>query len=215
MPVPSAPIPPATSPSAPLTHGLVTPGAPLFVVAAHSEAAAFDASLPVLITGIGKIAAATILTECLWHYRAAGGMPSAIVNIGTAGALREGCSGTHVINTVMLHDFSHAAVAGITGRLEYGPIELGGDSPAAAAGTMVLATGDEFVTKKTVREQLAREADLVDMEGYAVAYVARRFGVPVELVKHVSDSADEQSARRWVDDMPVIAQELAAQARQR
>jgi nucleoside phosphorylase len=41
-----------------------------------------------------------------------------------------------------------------------------------------------------VRTRLAAQADLVDMEGYAVAYAARSFGVPVRLVKHVSDNAD-------------------------
>jgi nucleoside phosphorylase len=34
------------------------------------------------------------------------------------------------------------------------------------------------------------------MEGYAVAYACRRFGVPVRLVKHVSDNADS-SALDW------------------
>ena len=34
------------------------------------------------------------------------------------------------------------------------------------------------------------------MEGYAVAWAARDAGVPVRLVKHVSDAADE-SALDW------------------
>jgi adenosylhomocysteine nucleosidase len=34
------------------------------------------------------------------------------------------------------------------------------------------------------------------MEGYAVAWAARMFGVPARLVKHVSDNADE-SAHDW------------------
>jgi adenosylhomocysteine nucleosidase len=34
------------------------------------------------------------------------------------------------------------------------------------------------------------------MEGYAVAYACRELGVPVRLVKHVSDQADE-SALDW------------------
>ena len=42
-------------------------------------------------------------------------------------------------------------------------------------------------------------ADLVDMEGYAIAWVARRFGVPVELIKLVSDPADESAGTLWVD----------------
>ena len=47
-----------------------------------------------------------------------------------------------------------------------------------------------------VRDRLAERADLVDMEGYAVAFACRRLGVPVRLVKHVSDRADD-SALDW------------------
>ena len=56
---------------------------------------------------------------------------------------------------------------------------------------VVLATGDVFVSDPLVRDALAERAHLVDMEGYAVAYAARAAGVPVRLVKHVSDAADE------------------------
>jgi adenosylhomocysteine nucleosidase len=60
----------------------------------------------------------------------------------------------------------------------------------------VLASGDVFVTDPAVRSALARRADLVDMEGYAVVYACRRMGVAVRLVKHVSDNADA-SALDW------------------
>ncbi len=61
---------------------------------------------------------------------------------------------------------------------------------------MILATGDVFVTDWSVRTRLAQHARLVDMEGYAVAYAAMAFDVPVRLVKHVSDHADE-GAHDW------------------
>lgn len=55
----------------------------------------------------------------------------------------------------------------------------------------MLATGDVFVTDPLVRSRLAEVAGLFDMEGYAVAYACRQFDVPVRLMKHVSDNADE------------------------
>ncbi len=55
----------------------------------------------------------------------------------------------------------------------------------------------------------AERADLVDMEGYAVAYACRRLGVPVRLVKHVSDSADE-SALDWPSLVDASARALGA-----
>ena len=52
-------------------------------------------------------------------------------------------------------------------------------------------------TDPAVRDALAERAHLVDMEGYAVAYVAQELGVPLRMVKHVSDNADE-GAMEWV-----------------
>lgn len=42
------------------------------------------------------------------------------------------------------------------------------------------------------------------MEGYAVAFAAAELDVPVTLVKHVSDNADE-SAVRWAEVVSLSA----------
>ena len=203
-----------------LTFGRPVPGEPLFVVAARAEATAFDHALPVLVTGIGKIRAAAALAACLAAYEAAGGLPSAVVNIGTAGALGDHMLGVHRVETVLLHDFSHSAVRKITGMDEYPPLHVGPrdaeGTAAAEPGTgVVLATGDTFVADSAVRDALAQQADLVDMEGYAIAQVAHDFGVPVELIKHVSDSADETSGDVWAGRAAELAEEIAGHARSR
>ena len=209
-----------------LTFGRPAPGQPLFVVAARAEATAFDHALPVLVTGIGKIRSAAALAACLAAYEAAGGLPSAVVNIGTAGALRGHMIGVHRVETVLLHDFSHAAVRKITGMDEYPPLHVGPrDDEVAEArpgtanttpGTgVVLATGDTFVADTAMRDALAEHADLVDMEGYAIAQVAHDFGVPVELIKHVSDAADETSGDVWAARAAELAAEIAGHARSR
>ena len=71
----------------------------------------------------------------------------------------------------------------------------------------VLASGDVFVADPVVRDALARRANWVDMEGYAVVYACRRFGVPVRVVKHVSDNADS-SANDWPAMVEASALEL-------
>ncbi len=71
----------------------------------------------------------------------------------------------------------------------------------------MLASGDLFVTDPVVRDRLKVVAHLVDMEGYAVAYACRRFGVPLRLVKHVSDHADE-SALDWPAQVDASARAL-------
>ncbi len=174
----------------------------LVVAATAREAAHVPQALPLVVTGLGKTAAATATARAL---AGAGTVDLTVVNIGTAGALRDGVAGLHEVGTVLNHDMNADAIR----ALGYDPMERITLGP----GPTVLASGDVFVTDPAVREALARRAHLVDMEGYAVAYAARAFGVPVRLVKHVSDNADggavdwpqqvEASARvlgRWLRD---------------
>jgi adenosylhomocysteine nucleosidase len=84
-----------------------------------------------------------------------------------------------------------------------------GLAPTYAGRSAVLATGDVFISDPVVRGRLAQRADVVDMEGYAVASAARAVGVPVTLVKQVSDSADGTAARTWQETMDACARALA------
>jgi nucleoside phosphorylase len=158
----------------------------LVVAATEAEAAYVPHSLPVLITGIGKTAAATAVARALASYDDLSGLE--LVNIGTAGALHDHHEGLHEPGVVINHDLNADAIR----ALGYDPQERLRCGP----GETVLATGDVFVTDPAVRARLAEHADLVDMEGYAVVFAALQFGVPVRLVKHVSDKADE-SAMDW------------------
>lgn len=170
----------------------------LVVAATAAEAAHVPADLPLVITGLGKTAAAVETTRALAAYDDLDGLT--VLNLGTAGALRDGLTGLHEPGTVLNHDINAEAIRALgydpEERLETGP------------GELVLASGDLFVSDPAVRERLARQAHLVDMEGYAVAWAARSFGVPVRLVKHVSDNADE-SAQDWPAMVDASARALA------
>ncbi|WP_265863385.1 nucleosidase [Streptomyces sp. SKN60] len=179
--------------------GEITAGRPLLVLAVKEEAQHLDTDLPVLLTGMGKVNAATALASVLGR----GTRPSEIVNLGTAGALRPGWTGTHVVGTVIQHDFDGELLATLTGETYGAPITL------PAGGDVVLATGDAFIADEPARERLALRAALVDMEGYALASAAALAGVPLRLVKHVSDEAGEGAARSWRDSVAACARALA------
>ncbi|MFD8878577.1 nucleosidase [Corynebacterium xerosis] len=182
----------------------VDPEAPLLVVATREEAEHLGVDAPVLLTGIGRINATAALAETL----ARGPRPATILNVGTAGSLYDGpanstsgpsLAGVHRISRVILHDFSHSAVRRLAGADAYPAIDLDVAAEAVdeTSSSKILATGDLFVEDSATRARLAETADLVDMEGYAIAWVARRFGVPVELIKLVSDPADESAGKLW------------------
>ncbi len=181
------------------------PDRPLLVVALDEEADALDADLPILITGPGKIHAAVAVTTALNSAR-----PASVINIGTAGGLHDGLHGVHEIHTVVQHDFDSAAILSLVNR-DYGP-PIALDAPAEAA-RIVLATGDRFVADSRLRSALSRDAHLVDMEGYAVARAARVAGVPVRLIKLVSDDAGEDAGRTWAETVGEHSRTLAAWVR--
>ncbi|MET9542396.1 nucleosidase [Streptomyces sp. NPDC006553] len=179
--------------------GEITADRPLLVLAVKEEAQFLDTDLPVLLTGMGKVNAATALALALGR----GPRPSGIVNLGTAGALRPGMTGTHVIGTVVQHDFDGRLLATLTGESYGAPLTL------PDGGDMVLATGDTFISDEAARARLAEQAALVDMEGYALAHAAGIAGVPLRIVKHVSDEAGEGAARTWCESVAECARSLA------
>jgi len=179
----------------------VTSDAPLVVVAVRHEAAHLD--LPdVLLTGVGKVAAATAVAGALAARR-----PRFVLNVGTAGALHDHLEGPHVIGRVLEHDLDHRLVAGLVGEPLVGEVVLDASAPT------VLATGDVFVSDPLVRAALASRADLVDMEGFAVARACQLAGVPCRMVKVVSDAASEGADRTWKEQVDRTAREIAAAVR--
>lgn len=173
---------------------------PILVVAAtRAEAAHVPRHLPLVVTGLGKTAAAVATARALAERDRAG---LRVVNVGTAGALRDGLSGLFLPSRVVNHDMNAEAVR----ALGYDPREC---LDLADGDGTVLASGDVFVTDPAVRATLAARAALVDMEGYAVAFACRAFDVPVQLVKHVSDNADD-SAWDWPAQVEASARVLGA-----
>ncbi|HET9499093.1 MAG TPA: nucleosidase [Marmoricola sp.] len=173
----------------------------LVVVALAPEARYVPAGVDLALIGLGKTHAATAVTREL-----ARGDVAQVVNLGTAGALRPGLAGTYEPSVVINHDMNAAVIR----TLGYDPeerLEL-----ETGDGT-VLATGDVFVSDPVLRDRLAVQAQLVDMEGYAVTWACRQFGVPVRLVKHVSDTADE-SALAWEEVVDASARALATRLEQ-
>lgn len=174
---------------------------PLLVVALETEARHLHVHrLPILVTGLGKVNAAASLAVAL-----AGVRPSQVVNLGTAGALRPGLFGPHEVTTVRQHDLDSPSIERLTGV--WPGSDLTTDAPAGTP-PIGLSTGDRFVADAQEAAALARVSSLVDMEGYAVARVAAAFGVPVRLVKTVSDSADDDAVRDWQGGIQARAEEL-------
>lgn len=170
----------------------------LLVVVAVPQEATHLRHVDVVLTGIGKVAAAVAVSRAVAQRR-----PSRVLNVGTAGALHDGWEGVHRIGRVLEHDVDHAALSALIGQDLAGEVVLDSSQPA------VLATGDAFVADPLVRAALAQRAHLVDMEGYAVARACAAAGVRCELIKVVSDTAADDAARTWLEQADATARVIA------
>ena len=66
----------------------------------------------------------------------------------------------------------------------------------------LVATGDQFISSKSLIETLSKELpglSAVEMEGAAVAQVAQQEGIPWLIIRVISDGADESADQNFID----------------
>ena len=57
----------------------------------------------------------------------------------------------------------------------------------------ICGTGDNFVN-----DPIEMKCDIVDMEAYALAKIAKIYNIEFECYKYISDYADEKSNQDWI-----------------
>ncbi|BDV31707.1 nucleoside phosphorylase [Microbacterium terricola] len=162
----------------------------LLVAALDAELVAFEADLPGfdrLVTGPGKLQATYALTRALDARTY-----DEILVVGTAGAIDPRLhEAIYDIDAAIQHDVTD--IDGIVGQHVSLPprVELGREG-------VTIATGDHFVDDaEAVGVIRPLGAGLVDMETYAYAWVAEQFGVPLRVLKAVSDRAQDDAITDW------------------
>jgi adenosylhomocysteine nucleosidase len=174
---------------------------PLFVFALRMETQGFFDIRDTLATGVGKVQAAYALTRRVSERR-----PSLIVNLGTAGSALLAPGTVVCCRRFVQRDMDVTGLGfplGVTPFsdapriLEYGLAIAG--LPDAVCGS-----GDSF--SMSAYDQ---SYDVVDMEAYALAYVAKREAVPFACLKYVSDGSDAGSAADWPRALETAAKALA------
>jgi adenosylhomocysteine nucleosidase len=139
------------------------------------------------VSGIGKTNAAIATAYCCAVFH-----PRVILNLGAAGA-----TGTA---------FAQGDIRHITSVVEYDRPHLRTTTPHIHVPSILpgfptasLSTQDRAVIDKNIREEIARAADLVDMEGASVVQTAHTFGIPCYLFKFVSDTPDHTGPSDIID----------------
>ncbi|MDX2376054.1 nucleoside phosphorylase [Microbacterium sp. LRZ72] len=163
----------------------------LLVAALDAELVAFPADIPGferLVTGPGKLQAAVELTRTLEN-----GDYDEIVVLGTGGAIDAALEAdVYEVVAALQHDVTD--IDGIVGQhVSLPPVLSLNDGEG-----VTIATGDNFVDDAVAVAAIrGLGAGMVDMETYAYAWVARRYGVPVRVFKAVSDRAQDDAITDW------------------
>ncbi len=115
-----------------------------------------------------------------------------VVVVGTAGAIDPRLEEVvHEIEAAVQHDVTD--IDGIVGQHVSLPARLD-----LGRSGVTIATGDHFIDDAEAVEAIRPlGAGLVDMETYAYVWVAQRFGVPIRVIKAVSDRAQDDALVDW------------------
>ena len=182
----------------------------LFVMAAEAEyGPALRARIQPLITGVGPVEAAVSTTAALAELARQDSLPDVLISLGSAGSPTLDHGRVYWVDEVAYRDMDASAIGfprGVTPFLDE-PASLTLASGPAGQPYARLATGASVVTGEAYDDI---DADMVDMETYAVVRAAARFGVPVMGLRGISDGkADLTGLSDWTDTLAVIDEGLA------
>ena len=180
----------------------------LYVMAAQAEYGPhLRARIAPLMTGVGPVEAAVVVTRAL---ATAPALPKMVVSLGSAGSRVLQQCGVYQASSVSYRDMDASALGfpkGQTPFLDLAPVQpLPLSVPGIAKAT--LSTGADIVSGAAYD---AIDADMVDMETYAVLRACQVFDVPLIALRGISDGAQELShVTDWTQYLHVIDERLAA-----
>ena len=182
----------------------------LFVMATEQEYGPFlQRLIKPLITGVGPVEAAAATAAALATLAAAGTPPDLVFSLGSAGSRRLEHAAIYQIASVAYRDMDCSALGFPKGVTPFDDlpavIPIPHRIPDIPAAT--ISTGGNIVSGAAYD---AIEADMVDMELFAVLRAAQRFGVPMIGLRGISDGRNELTGLHdWVEYLHVIDQKLA------
>ena len=181
----------------------------LFLMAADAEyGPALRARIRPLRTGVGPVEAALATAVALAGLSAAGRLPALAVCLGSAGSRTLEQGAVYQASSVSWRDIDASALGfakGVTPFLDREP-ETRLPTPLSLPSAR-LSTGGNIVTGAAYD---AIDADMVDMETYAVLRACEHFGVPLLGLRGISDGAEDlRHYDGWAALLPALDGHLA------
>lgn len=155
----------------------------IILLALPAEAPSLVGKPNVFFTGVGKVNAAVVAATLIERHK-----PKRVFNFGTAGGITTTHGGIYECTHFSQRDVVlGGCIVGPQAEELHKPIITGSEG-------LRLSTGDNFVT-----DTYNINADMVDMEAFAIARACESAGVEFICYKYISDMADEDAADQFAD----------------
>lgn len=161
------------------------------------------------MTGVGPVEAGVAMGSMLARLQAAGGLPELVVSLGSAGSRSLEQTGIYQVASVSYRDMDASALGfekGATPLLDM-PVTIPLALRIPGIEEATLSTGGAVVSGAAYD---GIEADMVDMETFAILRACQLFGLPLIGLRGISDGAAELSrVDDWTEYLHVIDEKLA------
>ncbi|WP_029041219.1 5'-methylthioadenosine/S-adenosylhomocysteine nucleosidase [Cucumibacter marinus] len=162
-----------------------------------------------LMTGVGPVEAAVAITAALCTLEAENALPDLVISLGSAGSARLEQTAVYQASSVAYRDMDASPLGFEKGETPFAGLPVTIDLGHAIRGLdqASLSTGANIVSGKAYD---AIEADMVDMETFAILRACQRYQVPLIALRGISDGAgDLHHIDDWTQYLHVIDEKLA------
>lgn len=182
----------------------------LFAMAAEAEYGAHlrQRFMP-LMTGVGPVEAGIGIAAALARLDISGRRPDLVVSLGSAGSRTLEQTRVYQATSVSYRDMDASPLGFPKGETPFLGLPARLDLPLRVPGIAraSLSTGADIVSGAAYD---GIDAEMVDMETYAVLRACQRFAVPLVALRGISDGARElRHVRDWTDYLHVVDEHLA------
>lgn len=182
----------------------------LFVMAADAEYGVFlRTRISPLMTGVGPVEAAVVLTKELARLSSHDDLPDLVVSLGSAGSATLEQAEIYQVSAVSYRDMDASAFGFEKGKTPFLDLPVSVELPLRIPGiaTATLSTGANVVSGVAYQ---SIDAQMVDMETFAVLRACQSFNIPLIGLRGISDGRhDVNHIDDWTQYLHIIDKKLA------
>lgn len=163
----------------------------LFLMAVRAEyGAALRACISPVFVGVGPVEAGINTAMALAHYAATGALPDLVINLGSAGSNTLEQGAVYAVQSVSYRDMDASLLGFPKGRTPFLDLPVEVPMPVVLPGLPAkrLSTGANIISGAAYG---AIDADMVDMETFAVLRACQHHHVPLAGLRGISDGAKD------------------------